>query len=77
MEVIAIQLALFRERVTWPHGWRRGRYYYVTTRSGRLIGKKSNGIVVVRFRGKNLPVLEKNVRLEGQATALTDAVLAL
>ena len=70
-----IQLALFRERVTWPHAWTQGRYYHVSTRKGRHIGKLSDDVLVVRFKGNNLIVPSKTVRLEGKQTALTEAEL--
>jgi len=70
-----IQLALFQDRVTWPHSWRSGHSIHTSTREGRLVGKQGEEIAVVHYRGKDYRVFLGNVRQKGEITAQTEAVL--
>jgi hypothetical protein len=69
------QLALFRDRVTWPHLWRVGHSSHISTRVGRFVGKQGENIAVVHYRAKDYRVALSDVRREGEVTALTEAVL--
>ena len=69
------QLALFQERVTWPHSWRSKHTRQTTTRTGRFIGKQGEDIAVVYYRAKDYRVALNDVRRAGEVTALTEAVL--
>lgn len=74
-EIVSVQLALFKERVTWPHFWTQGRSVHGSTREGWFVGRMMRGPGVVYHRGSEYRVPMDRIRGKGKVTALTEIVL--